>query len=131
MSNVKKETVVVDLDALIAITHLCRVSMLASNSTKDYLCHLERAIADKKVELGISRPIEIGNIVKPLPAHNTLRAGNTAYGEVVVLSLNPFVVGSADKKYKWDNVSAERFVYEGLMYGSVVRELREYWNIAT
>ena len=62
---------------------------------------------------------------------NTLRAGQTAYGEAVVLSLNPFILASVDSKFKWDNVKPEQFEHRGVMYTRAVEQLQELWEITT
>lgn len=58
------------------------------------LNHLNRVLA-RKVE------IEVGDIVEPKPGWNTLRAGRTAYGEAVVISLDPFILISEDGAFQW------------------------------
>lgn len=52
-------------------------------------------------------------IVEPKPSRNNLRAGDTAYGRAVVLSMSPFRLASPDKKFTWEKLDPEHFVPVG------------------
>jgi hypothetical protein len=49
------------------------------------------------------------DLIVPKPSRNILRAGNTAYGYAVILSMSPFVLCSRDGKNKWQDAEPANF----------------------
>lgn len=49
------------------------------------------------------------DLVVPKPSRNTLRAGTTAYGYAVILSMSPFVLCSRDGKNTWQDAESANF----------------------
>lgn len=73
--------------------------------------------------------IEVGDIVEPKVGHNFLRAGNTAYGEAVVLSINPFYIASSDGKMDWRDNSPINFTIKGRADSNTMLFLNHIWKI--
>jgi hypothetical protein len=62
---------------------------------------LESNLNHTKRVLAREEEIIVGDIVEPKPGWNTLRAGRNAYGQAVVISLDPFVLISQDGESVW------------------------------
>lgn len=120
-------TVEVDMARLETMVWFCRAAMPLTNKNNLNLDYFEKVIADKKAAHRLGSPLEIGNVVVPLPARNTLRAGTTAYHEVIVINVEPLVVASNDLRYKWDNVSPSQFKVIGQAPDAQIQHLRAVW----
>ena len=59
--------------------------------------------------------MQIGYCVIPKPGSNYLRSGHTAYGEAVVVSLDPFTVYSLDGKLSWVGALKDTLVVRSKM----------------
>jgi hypothetical protein len=53
--------------------------------------------------------IQQWDIVEPKSGKNNLRAGNTAYGKAVVVSMSPFLLASEDQQFSWAQLDPKHF----------------------
>lgn len=72
--------------------------------------------------------IQVGDIVEPKPACNTLRAADTAYGQAVVVELDPFLLASEDYKFSWPFMKPENFTVVGRIDDATLHLLTLKWK---
>lgn len=113
MSNSDKNTIVVSAQALNVVLSGFR------NEDKN-LVKIARALDELEDSLNNHRrihdgvkEIKVGDIVTPKTGWNTLRAGSTAYGQAVVVDLNPFLIVSIDGLCEWPKTDPSNFIIAG------------------
>lgn len=115
MTNKDKQMVLVSVEALETILNgfldIERNRKPYSPTQKEikHASELEDVLRNhKRVVEGPHIP-QLGDIVRPKEGRNYLRAGDTAYGQAIVMGLDPFFIVSADGRRSWHKVRSDDF----------------------
>lgn len=101
------KTVEVDVAALRTIVEFFyKKPTIAPDVVKSALVSLTQALNGVPLE-GV--PFMEGYRVKPKSGRNYLRAGITAYGDALVVSVKPFVIISFDGRHVWEGLDQDLF----------------------
>lgn len=108
---------------------LIRVALRLKRASDPMCEQIEQMLLDHDRVHSGPKEVKEGDIVEPKTGWNVLRAGDTAHGKAIVLSMNPSVLCSLEGAFDWRGYSLENFIPVGRVNETVLAQLKQKWGI--
>lgn len=134
MQESNKEMIQVDVESLEKVMAALKVLITGKfppigSDKKKAIDNIEESLLNHKRLTQFPPEIKQGDVVEPKVGRNTLRAGTTAYGRAVVISMSPFQIVSTDNLYTWSDIRPSDFVTVGAVRSDVLKNLIASWAL--